>query len=100
MCEVEYDTTVKKNKDPDVWTWKIPREVNGEGVDSMCIMHSSGVKEWKLEPTFAYACIDLRNQGGCYPRNRNWQVGKRNGRRMSLQNLGYILHACGSLDLN
>ena len=30
MCKVEYDTTVKKNKDTDVWTRKIPREVNGE----------------------------------------------------------------------
>lgn len=67
LCKAECDTTVKRNKDAAVWTWKIPREVNGEGVDSMCIRHSFGVKGWKLEPIFAYACIDLRNLEGRCP---------------------------------
>lgn len=62
MHEVEYDTTVKNNKDTYIWTWKIPRSVNGGGVDSMHIMHRFAVKRWKLEPIFAclYAHKKLR----------------------------------------
>ena len=56
LCKAECDTTVKRNKDAAVWTWKIPREVNGGGSGFNVYQAQLWCKRMEIR---AYLCICL-----------------------------------------